>query len=269
MNIRWNLTSRRKLIKKSDIYIFSVAKSGRTWLRVLINKYLSLAYDIPFGLGDLNKYNKTILSILFTHELWVHYSIATPRQKLLGKFIVPNKFLRSKKIVVLYRDPRDVLVSLFFQKSKRSKTKTRKSITDFISDKRHGIDLIVDVMNQWRERLENHSNCFWVSYEDLRHDTFTSFKEILNFLNFTVINEEFIQEAIAFAKFKNMKKMEAGGAFGSKIMRPGDQSDPDSFKVRKGIVGGYVKHFSDEDLRRLDQAVSRLHPFFGYNHQST
>ena len=265
MNISWNLTSRRKLIKKSDIYIFSVAKSGRTWLRVLINKYLSLAYNVPFGLDDLNKSNKIIPSILFTHELWVHYSIATPRQKLLGKFIVPDKFLRSKKVVVLYRDPRDVLVSLFFHKSKRSEIKTQKNISDFISDKRHGIDLIINVMNQWRERLENSSNCFWLSYEDLKRDTFTSFKEVLNFLNFTVINEDFIQQAITFSEFKNMKKMEAEGSFGSKIMRPGDQSDPDSFKVRKGIVGGYMNHFSDEDLHRLDQAVSGLHPFFGYN----
>jgi hypothetical protein len=61
-----------------------------------------------------------------------------------------------------------------------------------------------------------------------------------------------------------MKKMEADGAFDVKIIRPGIPSDPESFKVRKGKVGGYVNHFTPEELLRLDQALVKLHPFFNY-----
>ena len=144
MEIRWNLTRREKIFEQSHILVFSVAKSGRTWLRVLLNKYLSLAYDVPFDINDLSESNKRIPSIHFTHELWEHCSKAKVHEKILGKYIVPEKILRSKKVLVLYRDPRDVLVSLFFQKSKRSKNKTGKDMIDFISDKQHGIDLIDD-----------------------------------------------------------------------------------------------------------------------------
>jgi len=264
MKIQWNLTSKRNLIRASDIYVFSVAKSGRTWLRVLINKYLSLAYDIPFSLEDLGKTRSGIPSILYTHEIWEHYSKATVSQRLLGKYIVTDRMLESKKIVLLYRDPRDVLVSLFFHMRSRSAHSTEKRISAFIFNKSHGIRQIVKVMNHWRERLRGHPQTFWISYEDLKSDTAGRLSSLLKFLDFSIFDEAIVRQAVSFAEFEKMKKMEAKGAFGTKILKPGDPQDPDSFKVRKGKVGDYVNHFSHEDLIQIDAAVSDLDPFFGY-----
>lgn len=269
MEVRWNLTGRRGMIKKSDILILSVAKSGRTWLRVMINKYLSLVFGVPFDLNDMGKYHKRIPHILFTHELWYHYSMATARQKMLGKYIVPDKMLAIRKVIILYRDPRDVLVSLYFQKTKRSDKKIQLSLKDFISDQRSGIDAIVQVMNTWRRRLKNHPDCFWISYEDLRCDTLNQFLKVLEFLNFDINKKVLAQQAVEFSQFENMKKMEANGQFKNKILQPGDPSDPNSFKVREGKVGGYVSHFSEEDLCRLNQAILSLDPFYGYDTLST
>ncbi len=61
-----------------------------------------------------------------------------------------------------------------------------------------------------------------------------------------------------------MKKMEAKNAFGSAILQARDVTDPNSFKVREGRVGGYVKHFGEADLMYLDEAIGHLDPFFGY-----
>ena len=264
MTIQWNLTSKRALVKNSDITVFSVAKSGRTWLRVLINKYLSLAYDISFTLEDLGKHETKIPSILYTHEIWEHYSKAKLSQKLLGKYIITDNMLKSKKVVLLYRDPRDVLVSLFFHMRKRSEHRAEKQIADFIFNKRHGIQQIVKVMNQWRERLKGHPDIFWIAYEELKVDTLGRLTELLKFLDFSVLDEEIARQAVTFSEFESMKKMEAKGAFVTRILKPGDPLDPDSFKVRKGKVGDYVNHFSSEDLILLDRAVADLDPFFGY-----
>jgi hypothetical protein len=73
-----------------------------------------------------------------------------------------------------------------------------------------------------------------------------------------------IDEAVNFSEFNNMKKMEAEDAFGSSILRARNATDPDSFKVREGSVGGYVKHFGEADLRYLDEQMKLLDPFFGY-----
>jgi len=55
------------------------------------------------------------------------------------------------------------------------------------------------------------------------------------------------EEALKFAGFENMQKLEAAGAFDSKILRPGDVRDPESFKVVEAMV---------EDSARTDAAVS-------------
>ena len=265
MQINWNLTSKRALIRSSDIIVFSVAKSGRTWLRVLINKYFSLVYDMPFGLADLSKQESKVPSIFFTHELWEHYSKATLSQKLLGKYIIPDRDIASRKIVLLYRDPRDVLVSLYFHMRKRSQTRTKLDIAEFIHDKRHGIFSIVRVMNQWHNRFAKLPNAFWISYEALKYDAQHQLHTLIKFLTSNNADSKLVREAVSFAEFDSMKKMEAKGAFGTSILKPGDISDPDSFKVRRGVVGGYVEHFSENDLLLLDQAVAKLDPFFGYH----
>jgi hypothetical protein len=273
MKVRWNLTGKLKGVKKSDVLILSIAKSGRTWLRVMINKYLSLAYNVPFGLDDLSMHNSEIPKILYTHEGWANYDSATFKQRFLGRYIVPDNVLSTKKVILLYRDPRDVVVSLYFQLVKRSRKKdvrSRKNMTqlDLVVGDSNRMARIVKVMNDWRKRLENHSDCLWVSYEDLMVDPHREFVEILRHIGFDTINEDLAAEAIEFSKFENMKKMEAEDQFNTNILRPGDPSDPDSYKVRKGEVGGYMNYFSEDELPFLDKSIEDLDPFYGYNKTS-
>jgi hypothetical protein len=64
-----------------------------------------------------------------------------------------------------------------------------------------------------------------------------------------------------------MRKLEASAAFGRDDRRivPGEASNPESFKVRRGKVGGYRDYLSPEQAAALDQLVSgRLSPAFGY-----
>jgi hypothetical protein len=252
-------------VKKSDVLVLSVGKSGRTWLRVLLNKYISLAYDIPFGLEDLNRHDHRVPSIFFTHELWEYFGKANFYQKVLGKYIVPTSVLRTKKVILLYRDPRDVLVSLYFHLTRRADKNRQLRIVDLMKDRKFGIHRIVQVLNCWRKRLENHPECFWLSYENMKNDTVGMLQGVIEFIGFEKNREELIREAVAFSEFENMQKMEAKGVFKSKILQPGDPSDPDSFKVRKGKVGGYVKHFSREEICFLNKAIVELDSFYPYS----
>jgi len=62
-----------------------------------------------------------------------------------------------------------------------------------------------------------------------------------------------------------MQKLEAAGAFDSKILHPGDVRDPESFKVRRGKVGGYREYLSVEDQQYAANALAELDPRFGYS----
>lgn len=265
MTVKWNLTKSVERSKKADVLVMSVTKSGRTWLRVLLNKYLSLHYQVPFGVDDLSRQNPDVPHVFFTHELWEHLSKTGLFQRLRGKHLVPDDILFEKKVILLYRDPRDVVVSLYFQETKRAKKRVDTDIHTFIRHPRFGIARIVHVLNIWRERLRDHPECAWLCYEKMRRDTIPEMLSILTFLGVDPVNDEMVKDTVEFAAFENMKKMEASGAFESGMLRPGDQADPQSFKVREGKVGGYRRHFSDEDIEYLDRIVATLDPFYGYS----
>jgi hypothetical protein len=73
------------------------------------------------------------------------------------------------------------------------------------------------------------------------------------------------QEALEFSRFENMQKLEAAGAFDSNILHPGDVRDPESFKVRRGKVGGYREYLSFGDQKYAADELMKLDPRFGYN----
>ena len=126
----------------------------------------------------------------------------------------------------------------------------------------------VKTLDGWRNRLKDHSDCLWVSYEDLMSDTSNRFLEVLRHIDFDIIDQDIAEKAIEFAQFENMKKMEREDFFKSRKLRPVDPSDPDTYHVRKGEVGGYVNYFNEEELRYLNRAIAHLDPFFGYNKSS-
>lgn len=268
MIVRWNLTGRRERHRGRHALILSIGKSGRTWLRVLLNKFLSLHYNVPFDLGDLSKYSTALPSITYDHELWKHFSEATVGERIRGKYLIPPDTLFSKKVILLFRDPRDVVVSLYFQKTKRSHTKIAFPIGDFLRHNKYGIRNIIRVMNEWRGRLKRHPQCLWVSYEGLKADAAGELVRIVDFIGIKNAADARIQEAVAFSRFENMKKMEARGEFQKQSLRPGDPADADSFKVREGKVGGYKRHFSEQDLEYIDRAMRSLDKFYRYKNEN-
>lgn len=256
--------------ENADVIVLSVGKSGRTWLRVLINKYLSLTFNIPFSLDDMGKGNEKVPSIVYTHEIAKHFEKSLWQRINSSRLMIPDHILMNKKVIVLFRDPRDVIVSQYFQKTKRSsrtKDTLECDIGSFIKHGRFGIYTVIKTMNNWFKRLNNHSSCHWISYENMKNDTAKELKAILHFIGLKDIDDQIAEQAVAFSDFKNMKKMESSGDFDKSILRPVDRDDPNSYKVRAGKIGGYVDYFSESDLHYLKRALGTLNRFFGYlNH---
>jgi len=67
-----------------------------------------------------------------------------------------------------------------------------------------------------------------------------------------------------------MKKMERKRTFwpsGSR-MAPGDRKNPDSFKVRRGKVGGFSDYFDEDQVNTIEQLLQQtLQPVYGYTRQ--
>lgn len=260
--VPWNLTRRLAGFRDADVIVLSLGKSGRTWLRVMLHHALALEYGIPFDPIRLEPGESGAPRIVYTHELATHLRDATLKNQLLGKSILPRGLTDRKRMVILARDPRDVVISSYFHKTERSR-KTDCSLEEFLHHPRWGIEGLVMVLNRWRTRFGALPNCHWLSYEGLHRDPQGELLRLLASIG-AAPAPAVVAEAVEAARFDRMKAAEAAGEFSDTRLRPGDPARPDSFKVRRGRVGGYRDDLGAASIAYVDAAVARLDPFFGY-----
>ena len=223
-----------------DVIVISYPKSGRTWLRIILEK--------------LN------ILIQYDHD-----------ETQLGKKIPPDQLsgdktlFRNNRIILLVRDPRDTVVSAYYQAIKRQKIYD-KSISEFIRDEKFGIKKILKFHEIWNENQHIPKDFMLLRYEDMQKDIKGEIKRLVAFLNGSKINEQKIEKATEFGKFDNMHKMEQKGIFKKKykgILAPKDKNDKESYKTRKGKVGGFYEDFTKADLEYCNSLMKSMkNPFY-------
>ena len=68
-------------------------------------------------------------------------------------------------------------------------------------------------------------------------------------------SDDEVHQAVEWASFDNLRKLESKGTFSQGGMKLRDAGDPNTFKVRRGKVGGYKEDFSAEQVAELEQLV--------------
>jgi hypothetical protein len=265
---RWNLSSRARELSSGDALVLSIPKSGRTWLRTFINAYFCRKTGREFSLEQTDRHAPGIPRIVYSHDRFENRTKGSNWDRLRGKYLVPRAQTRRGPIILLARDPRDTLVSYFVQLTRRNPA-TPRAIQQMPADKllrhpRFGIAAMVTVMNAWLAGFGGRSDFHLMRYENLRADPKQHFGLLLRDLGETVINQGAFQHALEFSSFENMQRLEASGAFDNKILQPRDRQDQESFKVRRGTVGGFAEYLSPSDQEFAAQICRRLNPAFGY-----
>lgn len=266
---RINLTSRAAELSGGDALVVSIPKSGRTWLRAFLSAYFCARYGHPFSL-DLTKYrDPRIPRVIYSHDLFEHRTKGRWWDRVRGKYLIPTSEIRRAKIILLVRDPRDAFVSHYVQLTRPTaeapgELKTKR-VGEMLRDPLLGIGQIVRTMNDWLAEFGARPNVTLVRYEDLRSRPAEQFGRVLAGIGEQRVSQEHLDVALRFSEFSNMKKLEAAGAFDSKILQPRDIHDPESFNVRRGRIGGYADYLSASDIEYANEALSALDRRFGYN----
>lgn len=265
--VRRNFSSRALELSGGKAIILSVPKSGRTWIRAFLYAYFCKRYGREFTLRPEHYGEPGIPRLIFSHDLFEHRTKGDLWDRIRGKYLVPKKELRRARIILLVRDPRDCFVSLYVQMTRRDPGAPaefkRKTVSDLLRDKKFGIGAIVRTMNAWLSEFSGRDDFTIIRYESLREAPAENFLALLAFLGETAPDMSIFQEALDFSRFDNMQKLEAAGAFDSKILRPGDVRDPESFKVRRGKIGGYREYLSTKDQLYAAGALTKLDSRFG------
>lgn len=265
---RRNFSTRAKALSGADILVVSIPKSGRTWLRTFLCAYFCRRAGHAMTLDPEQYGDPQIPRIVYTHDLFEQRTKGSVWDKLRGKYLIPRAELRRARIVLLARDPRDAFVSLYVQLTRRTReTPTdvkRKTAGELLRDSRYGIQAIIRIMNGWLQDFSRRDGFVLVRYESLHADPARHFRELLATIDPAPIDAAAFSHALDFSHFDNMKNLEAAGAFRSKILQAGDVEDPESFKVRRGKVGGYQEYLLADDQAYARQAMRALDQRFGY-----
>ncbi len=264
--VRWNVSSRARQLSGGDALVVSIPKSGRTWVRTFLCAYFCAKLERPFTL-DPEEY-PGVPRIIYTHDLFEQRTKADRWDKLRGKYLIPARERKRLPIILLARDPRDAFVSLYVQLTRRTRETPdelkRKSASELLRDAAFGIGSMVEIMNCWLAEWSGRADFLLLRYETLRDAPASGFRALLHLLGEQPVEEKAFAHALGFSDFEHMQKLEGAGSFASKILRAGDTRDPESFKVRRGKIGGFEDYLSPDDQAYAAKALAKLDPQFGY-----
>ena len=250
---------------RTDCYVISHPKCGRTWLMVMLAKAFAVRFNDPRDIvwdprDVICAVGRKWPYIQFTHD-----GVDGPPASAGKQYSERNYHLyRKKRVIFLIRDPRDVLVSHYWHLTLR-KRQFHDSLSDFVKHPWWGIDRVIAFMEGWYEHRHLPVDFLLVRYEDLQQDAAAQLRRVLTFVNLPDISDETIRTAVDYASFENMRRMSLNELADNPRFATPDRDAPESFKVRKGKVGGYTDYLSTADMEYIEERMRRgLPAVFGY-----
>ena len=248
--------------RRADVLLVSFPKCGRTWVRVLLGRAMQQHVGLPAGTNLVELHRLADLDPRLPRILATHDDDA--QWKRPADVARDKRAYRGKRVILLVRDPRDVVVSLYYQKRFR-RSAYEGTLADFVDEPVGGFDAVLRFYDAWAAQLDVPADLLLVRYEDLHADPAAELRRMLDFVGLPDVPEEVVADAVSYASFDSMRQLEERDAFASDKLRPAVAGEPGSYKTRRGRVGGFRDELDAAAVARLDakMAASSAHAY-GY-----
>jgi hypothetical protein len=251
---------RHRRRRRSDVALLSFPKAGRTWLRLMLGRVLAEHFGVidaePFRIHRMADRDLGIPRIRINHD-------DNPQVKTPGELVENKSEYRDLKVIYLVRDIRDLSVSNYFEFTRR-RGQTDLGLAAYLRSHRGSVATMIRHYNIWAANRGVPAGFHLVRYEDLHEDTESCLRDVIDFIGIPDVAGATIGSAVDFGRFDSMRRLEQSGAIEHRGMRSGDPGDPESFKTRRGKVGGYVDYMTSEDIDFTETMIrDRLDPFYG------
>jgi hypothetical protein len=170
--------------------------------------------------------------------------------------------LFSRDLILVRRDPRDVLVSNWFSVVKRTKL-IQIGLDRFACHKRWGVRRMLAWYRRWDVRLHHWRRLrrahVW-TYEQAIRDRLHEFTSLAKFLG---LDNQRVVCAVESSSFDRMKESERtrDGLLFPEIKQPTNLDDPETYIVRNGVIGDWRYEMSSETQTYVNEHLCDLPGF--------
>lgn len=246
--------------RRSSTIFVCFPKCGSTWLETIMTQYLVHKYGAQTdNIRDLHRLTQSIPGL----DVVVRTHDDDPHLKTVDRFERDKSKYRDKKVFFLVRDPLDVVVSYFFEYTKKKEYLAageppfEGSMDDFAFHKIGGIPAIVEFFNIWAANTTVPKEFLVLTYEDMHANTHALVEKALRFIGEKDIDKVALDKAIGFSSFDNMRNLEEKGVGGLRLNPHVSVGDTEGYKTRKGKVGGYTDYLSEATVAKAKAHIQQ------------
>ncbi|XP_052425477.1 sulfotransferase 6B1 [Carassius gibelio] len=228
--------------REDDLILVAYPKCGFNWMLSVLSKILNAST----GKNEIQLERLPLVEFLPPD---VQEKLAEmPPRRLLGTHLHPDNippsfFTKKPKILVVFRNPKDTLVSYYHFMNKNPVLPNAGPWDKFFSDFMAGEvawGSYFDHALAWEKRLDD-PNVMIVTYEELKQNLSEGVKNISGFFSLPLTDEQVSSiagESTFSAMLENSQK---------------SHGNTGSIFFRKGEVGDWKNHFSDAQSKQMDE----------------
>ncbi len=247
---------------QADAFLLSYPKTGRTWLRVMMGKMLAEHYGHPeLAQGELGARTARFEGVPRIHAK----HDGTPQKKISAEINPDRSEYAGCRVILLVRDLRDTAVSNYFQVTRRER-RFEGDMSTYLRWPRGSVDGMIRYYNVWAAQRQVPRSFLLIRYEDVHEDPARELRRIAAFLGLADVTDATLAAAVEYGSFGAMKSREAVRPADGTPLAAGRAGDAESFKTRKGRIGGYAEYLQGSDIEWLNRRIeNELDPFYGYS----
>ncbi|CAL1273228.1 unnamed protein product [Larinioides sclopetarius] len=244
----------KRILQHGEIIISSYPKCGTTLLQHLV-------FLIMRGGTPADSIAEVLEAIPFPEQ----DGFPDRMQPLAIKYHLPFKltpFSEDARYIYVARNPKDACVSYYhFLKGLPGYSIESFDVffEAFLSGHLPYGDILGHIL-EWYEASSKHSNVYFTTYESLTKKKEETVKELAKFLGFAELDHIIMKDILQYSSFEYMRSLASRDDFYKKYLQASTGSQKEKAKgdtcpqmMRKGIVGDWRNHFSEDQSRRMDE----------------
>jgi len=262
--------TRYQLSRDNNVHFVTLPSSGTHWLRFMMAKALVDAYDLDYEFAGIRPHD--LVPTFRAKDQRFRYNERESIPRIQHSHKGYSILYRGSKVVLLVRDLRDSMVSSYDTYS--GSIDPDMDFSSFL--RAQGVDgryhrtleRRVAFLNSWHENRDRLDDLLVVRYEDLKSDTESEVRSVLEFMGIKPVTDESVTDVIKFGSFENMQRLEDPAESQPERGSANERTDGDGGrKVNEGRSRRWREYFSADDIKYFEQYVdSELLHDYGYGY---